>query len=372
MKKNISYSGGKIVVGRDFINYKEVLEDFKNARCIRIITYNISKNNYRNELIDALKMVAEDVDVKIISNIPSRMKNYYNSHGGDKMRSNYRKSFSAYLERLNPENFHSNPEVSFNFTNHAKIIGTENVLYIGSANYSDESKDNIEAGTIIRDKEAIKKMYQEVFPAVIDESTPYFEDDFNVLRLFIISMENKFKWWLREFDEKLLWKNETTGIKGVSEQFSLDEDGLIELHDIIDELNSICILLDNTYTEFDEEYNELTEKIQEALTNISIGWMLDFTQINSELFDFIMYDEEEKTLEYLQDDPEAYDENLDACVEIAMNNARDEFESMRNALENDLFFFRDEIEKIVAFLQRVHKRTLEYSDKWIKEKVDNT
>lgn len=372
MKMNIPYSGGEIVVGRDFVNYKEVVEDFKKAKCIRLMTYNISKNNYRNALIDALKMVPDNVDVKIISNIPSRMKNYYNSPGGDKMRSNYRKSFTAYLERLNPENFPSNPEVGFNFTNHAKIIGTENVLYIGSANYSDESKDNIEAGTIIRDKEAIQKMYEEVFPVVIDESTPYFEDDFNVLRLFVISMENKFNLWLREFDEKLLWKNETTGIKGVSEQFDLDEDGLIELHETVDELDNICIFLDNTYTEFDDEYNELTEKIQEALTTIGIDWMLDFTEIDSELYNFIMYDEEEKTLEFLQEDPEAYDENLDMCTEFAMNQARDEYESMRASLEKDLFFFRDEIEKIVAFLSQVHKRTLEYSDKWIKQKVDNT
>lgn len=372
MEMKIPFTSGEIIVGKDFLNYKEVLDDFKQAKAIRVMTYNISKNNYKNELIDALKMVTEDVDVKIISNIPSRMKNYYNSSAGDRMRDNFRNNFTAYIERLNPENFPSNPEVSFNFSNHAKIIGTENVLYIGSANYSDESKDNIEAGTIIRDKEAIQKVYQEVFPAVIDESTPYFDDDFNVLRLFVISMESKFRWWLRKFDEELLWKNEITGIKGVRALFELDEDELIGLHETVDELHSICCLLDNTYTELDDEYNELIEKIQEALSTIRIDWMLDFTLIDSELYDFIVYDEEEKTLEYLQEDPDAYDENLDICIEIAMDRARNEYENMRSELEADLFFFRDEIERIIGFLEKVHKRTLEYSDKWIKQKVDNT
>lgn len=80
----------------------------------------------------------------------------------------------AYLERLNPKNFKSNPEVSFNFSNHAKIIATDNSLYIGSANYSDESQDNIESGTLIRDKSVIKRIFDEVFPVIMDESTPYF------------------------------------------------------------------------------------------------------------------------------------------------------------------------------------------------------
>ena len=82
--------------------------------------------------------------------------------------------------------------MSFNFANHAKIIGTENILYIGSANYSDESSDNIESGTIITDKVAINRIYEEFFPVIIEESTPYFEDEFNVFRLFVLSMKTKF------------------------------------------------------------------------------------------------------------------------------------------------------------------------------------
>ena len=62
-------------------------------------------------------------------------------------------------------------------------------MYIGSANYSDESQDNIESGTLIRDKSVIKRIFDEVFPVIMDESTPYFEDDFNIFKLFVISME---------------------------------------------------------------------------------------------------------------------------------------------------------------------------------------
>lgn len=38
---------------------------------------------------------------------------------------------------------------------YAKIVGTENIVYIGSANFSNESKNNIESGLIIEDKEFI-------------------------------------------------------------------------------------------------------------------------------------------------------------------------------------------------------------------------
>ena len=201
---NIPYNGVEFVCSIDKLNYQDVLDDFKNAKEIRILTYNISQKNYSNKLIDELKKVKGNVDVQIITNIPSRFPNYYNNNSGKKAKTKYQKNLEAYLEKLNPEDYHSNPYVAFNFSNHAKIIGTDNIVYIGSANYSDESKNNIESGTLIRDKSFIQKLYREVFPNIIDESTPYFDDDFNILRLFIISMQNKFSAWLNKFDEDVL------------------------------------------------------------------------------------------------------------------------------------------------------------------------
>lgn len=53
--KCVSITGGEIVLGRESMNYQRVLDDFVNAKKVRILTYNISKNQYRNELINALK-----------------------------------------------------------------------------------------------------------------------------------------------------------------------------------------------------------------------------------------------------------------------------------------------------------------------------
>lgn len=260
----------------------------------------------------------------------------------------------------------------FNFTNHAKIIGTENILYVGSANYSDESIDNIESGTIITDKAAIGKIYDEFFSAVIEESTPYFDDEFNIFRLFVLSMKTKFKKWLYWFDNHLVWQSPITKIRSIHDEFELDVDGLLELHSNIDELNSFVTHLENTYSEDDEDYNRLIEKIVEAYETISISWMEAFTIIDSKFYDFVAFDEEDYSIDLIQNDAEAYDENLDACVERAMSTTHEIYQEMRLEIEKDVIFLRDQIEKIVQFLDRVHERTLSYANKWIAQKVDNT
>lgn len=45
----------------------------------------------------------------------------------------------------------------FNVHNYAKIIGTEDIVHIGSANFSNESADNIEMGILIEDRDFISK-----------------------------------------------------------------------------------------------------------------------------------------------------------------------------------------------------------------------
>ena len=368
----ISFTGGEFVLGRGSINYQPVLDDFKNAKTVRILTYNISKKNYRNELINALKGVSEDADVVIISNIPSRMNYYSNTAAGDKYRKRYKESFTLYLNKLNPENFPSNPDVAFNFTNHAKIIGTENIVYVGSANYSDESKDNIESGTIIRDKGFIRKLYEEIFPAIYQESMPYFEDNFNVFRLFVISSLNKLQIWLKYFDDEIIWINPNTGIRGLYQNINLDKEDLEDLYNVIDEVSNFSSLIEDTYSETDDEYNDLIDEITGYIDAVDVNWMLNFIETDSQLYNFVIFDEEERTMKYIEDDPDAHDENLDTSIECAMEKAHDDYETMLFEIEPEIFTLRDNIARLIEILDDAHKRTLEFSDKWIADKVDNT
>lgn len=366
------YNGGEFVLSKGRINYQAVLDDFPNAKQVRVLTYNISKKNYKNELIDALRALSEDVDVQIISNIPSRMPNYYSTPEGDVYRKKYRRSYTAYLDKLNPELFPSNPQVAFNFDNHAKIIGTDNVIYIGSANYSDESKDNIESGTLIYDKNFIQQLYKDIFPVVLDDSTPYFDDNNNVLRLFVISMEQKFRKWLEKFDDDLIFTNPNTGRRGIVDGFRFDENDLQELDSDVDELRDFVGLLEDTVSEDDNEYNELIKELEKSMLGVGLDWIADFTITDSPFYNFLVFDEEDLANEYISEDPDAHDENLDACVETAMSRVSNEYSSMRYDIEDDVINLRDKISRVVIILKRTHEETLKYFNKWVAHKVDNT
>jgi len=188
----IRFSEGRFVSSQNEINYQEVLDDFSKASIIRIMTYNISAKDNLDALLERLSSVKSGTDIKLITNIPSRFSTYYPSNAGQHMRNKARENIEVYLKKLEPSSFDSEFMPFFNFTNHAKIIGTENIVYIGSANYSNESRYNIETGIITTDRSLIEKLYSDFFENVIKVSVPYFDDDFQVLRLLAFSLMVKF------------------------------------------------------------------------------------------------------------------------------------------------------------------------------------
>lgn len=76
----------------------------------------------------------------------------------------------------------------FNVHNYAKIIGTEDIVHIGSANFSNESADNIEMGILIEDRDFISKLYSEFFDKVSSGVISYLDDNFNAFHLFLLSL----------------------------------------------------------------------------------------------------------------------------------------------------------------------------------------
>ncbi|HAC1762052.1 TPA_asm: phosphatidylserine/phosphatidylglycerophosphate/cardiolipin synthase family protein, partial [Listeria monocytogenes] len=41
---DISFNGGRFVSLKNGLNYQEILNDFSNAKLVRVVTFNISKN----------------------------------------------------------------------------------------------------------------------------------------------------------------------------------------------------------------------------------------------------------------------------------------------------------------------------------------
>ena len=123
-------TGSRFVFSKDELPYSEVLDDFKNAKCIYVLTYNISQRQH--ELIDAL-MQSNATEICIVTNIPARWEQYFGTTYAEKAQ----KTITLYKSRLALEN--SALSVYFNFSNHAKIIMTDKIVYVGSANYSMKS-----------------------------------------------------------------------------------------------------------------------------------------------------------------------------------------------------------------------------------------
>lgn len=161
----------EFIMSKDELTYSAVIEDFKNASQIHILTYNISKD--QNVLLKALKDCEKDTEICIVSNIPGRWESYFGKTYADKAK----RSISLYKSKLSPQKIADKAEVYFCFSNHAKIIMTDNIAYVGSSNFSEESADNFESGFISRDVDFIEFLQEEVFPWIIDSSSEYKTDE---------------------------------------------------------------------------------------------------------------------------------------------------------------------------------------------------
>ncbi len=72
----------EFIMSKDELTYSAVIEDFKNASQIHILTYNISKD--QNVLLKALRNCEEDTEICIVSNIPGRWESYFGKTYADK------------------------------------------------------------------------------------------------------------------------------------------------------------------------------------------------------------------------------------------------------------------------------------------------
>ena len=84
-----------------------------------------------------------------------------------------RQTINGYLDALNPSNFATRIQTFFNFDNHCKLVATEALAYIGSANFSDESSDNWEAGFLIEGRELVEGVVDLIFNEVKVEAVEH-------------------------------------------------------------------------------------------------------------------------------------------------------------------------------------------------------
>lgn len=371
----ISFEKGKFVYCPNGLNYQEVLDDFKHARKVRIVTYNISGNGNNDPLLEQVKRLGEDVDVQIITNIPSRFETYYSSAAGEAMRSKAKQNIKVYLKKLNPENFSTAFSVSFNFFNHAKIIGTENIVYIGSANFSNESKRNIETGVIIEDPVFIAKLYGEFFQHIKDCSTPYFDDDFNLLRLLALNLIAKFTVHRAKLTDLLFQRTAfgTYYLPDSPDSVYFSGDDLAELVFDLQSFQDLDVRAENTYSEDNNGYNDDIDKIVAGLSEIDVDWLIEIASDDGVLFDFVNFNYEQTWSSCLQEySAEAYDEYLDEYVEKAQNDATAIYDAKKQDFEDVADSFLHGIDSIIELLKLIEEIIDKYKDTRISANIDNT
>lgn len=370
---SINFKDGTFVSSKDLLGYQEVIDDFKNSKTIRIITYNLSRSSKDDKLFERLLALESDIDVQIITNIPSRFPEYYKTSAGEYLRRTASTNIDTYLKKLNPNDFKAKIHPFFNFNNHAKIIGTENIVYIGSANFSNESAKNYEAGILIRDKEFIAKLYKSFFENLKKDSVPYFDDDFNKLRLFTVSiltrLINHYNYIL---DEIFIYSKRMDNFVFIHDETRFSVNDLFELMHDLYELEEIEALIENIDC---ENYNlkNAVNNLLELFEQMNIKYLQDLIEIDSPFYDYISYTFQNtfdnRFKEYCG---VAYDENLEYYIEKASDEARDILTDLCTAAEKDINDIKLEMEKIIEIIKKIIIVINDNASNAININIDNT
>lgn len=355
----------EVLLSNNNYGFQKILDDFKDSIYINIVTYNISSGDTDGELLNLLKSL-ENKTIRIITNIPKRFSIYYSTS----LKENANKSIKKYLEKLEPSSFKSDVEIYFNFKNHSKIYSTDNYTYIGSQNFSDESKNNYEVGIVIDNKKIGKNYGDDFIEELIYDHT---DDTIRFYGMDIENMKNDFKLKIKEIsfiltslDLKIDDKCEGydficevsykfTGIKEI-----LDKVKII-LYSMKTTLNFIKIKNKLDDVEFLHDLKKSIENIECEIDEIL--WEIS----SSGDFKEIYYDPNERILENIY---YADEEHLERAIEVESVSAYDYCDDIKEKYKNEIEKFFISLPKEINGFNELLVTIEEISSNY--EIIDNT
>lgn len=375
-----SFHNGTFVSGKGEHIYQKVIDDFINTNFIGIITFNISTYGTQ-ALLDKLKIACKKgAEAVIITNIPKRWDSYKYEHNILEAR----KTIKSYVDTLDPQKFDYRLNAYFNFNTHAKIIITDHFVYCGSANFSDASKNNYECGFISDNQNIIQHIKEDIFPSMKSTAIPYYKHDYATAMIFLneaidycekakeIIFDASYEPW-EDYDTnfKTIWiyRTNNSGIstKMISEildGFQQYETALEIILDIVNscyeksgELPSDVQKLENIYEKYKKKFNLMLNQLNSLFDDIEDLAQYDYqydvnTRLNSEY------------------GLESFDEDLEHCIELAMDDASFEYENLIESAEpviKKILSYFDEIISYYDKMQGILKSLLKVNDK-----IDNT
>jgi DNA repair ATPase RecN len=370
---------GKIVFGQNEFLYQEVLDDFDKADFIKILTFNISpkKDSY---LLEKLKNACiNGAEATLITNIPRRYKKYY----GSKYEYEAKKNIDNYIYQLDPVQYHMKLRPYFTFLNHSKIIMTNNVVYIGSSNFSDESKKNYECGYISTNQDVIEKIRNCVFLSLEQKSIPYYKYNFaialaNLDDLISVCQDARQElfeathYLYNDYDSNFedVWYYDTSSsqltvgfMENFVDLFSTYENALLAVRNVIDEF--AC----------EEDIPQEITELEEILGEYNVIYEDFYTGIN-ELFDDLKevgsYDVVEKSNQLLSDEysMEAYDEELEHYIQLCMQETSETYENLIRDAKAKVEDALNKLDEMVSIFKKIKAKLEEYLQ--INPEINNT
>jgi len=372
MKKEFLTADAKFVYSKNELGYQEVLDNFENASEITIITYNISEK--KNALVSALRKVKKHCVVNVITNIPSRWEAYY----GDTFRNKAKQKINLYLSKLRPESLGINSKVFFDFSNHGKIVMTDCIVYVGSANYSEESANNTEFGFISRDKDFINYINSEVLPDVQASAIPYYEYDYTALLLeasMALSAVYNIKNELYEEVYRLHDDVDGEWYYYVEHEASLTVATLDKVVQIVSEACKVASdIYDaiDTITNGDEDEIIAANDVYEEL--LALYSKIEEVRSFDTLIELSEFDSEEYINQQLQEEyaMEAYEDNLENCIEMASDEAMSIVWDLTQGAKGDIDELIEEVQKFCEIYSSLIENLRAREIKKISPKIDNT
>ena len=372
MKKEFLTSNAKFVYSQNELGYQEVLDRFKDAKQITIITFNISEK--QNTLVNALKKAGDSCIINVITNIPNRWETYY----GDAFRDKARKKINLYMTKLMPESLGAKTAVFFDFSNHGNIIMTDSIVYVGSANYSEESANNTEFGFLSEDKELIEFINMDVLPDIQSLAIPYYEYDYtavlleaNVALAAVYNIKNELfeevyrlhddidgEWYYYEYNEASLT------VFTLDKTLQIIDEACNVARDVYDAIDVITNGDEDETTNANDEYDEILAVASHIEEIRSYDTLIELSE-----FDSGEFVNQQLQKEYAM---EAYEENLENCINSASEDAQNIVLDLTQTAKDDIDKLLSELQeycdKYANFIDNLRAREI----KKISPKIDNT
>lgn len=372
MKKQFVIENGKFIFSKDENSFNEVLDSFKYANEIIITTYNISKND--DSLIQSLKNLNQNQHVKLFTNIPKRYNSYFNYYHKNQAKT----LIDNYIKKLNPTSFDCNIEVFFSFSNHSKIIATDSVAYIGSANFSSESKKNFEVGVLFKDGNFMNYLNNEVLPELIESSFEYYlEKEVKEIALAYHILET-IKKLSKELSDSFYMPIEING-KVIDKAFRLNFLGGLSY--ITDGLqNNLCEIkqyLNSFFNniEVHEEDEDYYIEADTKLSSLNIDYILELIDEDSLIYKIANCSEEKFIENEIKNQSEEYGEiNSDILNDNAHEMLGEFLFDQQDEVEEEILIFEDEINKLYDNIHEILDTLPSYvkSNSILNPEIDNT